>query len=114
MFYIAVFYPSCQINKVTLNHVLPISGKPYSSTPPFIYYKMALIKTINVKKKNSRGSTYLLESKEEETFNQFTLIDDLMVDGWLQVKSPGYSDLWTGNDTVSLCYILISNCGILG
>lgn len=57
------------------------SEKYFSLVPLLIDQKVALIKTVNIKQKqNSRDSNYLLESKEEEAFNQITLID-LMGDG---------------------------------
>ena len=75
---------------------------------------MALIKTINSKQKwNKRDSNDLLESKEEEAFNQITLID-LMGDDWLWVKTVGYLGFGTKNGTVSFGCILISNFGPVG
>lgn len=38
----------------------------------------------------------------------------MLLDDWLQVKTTGYLGLWTENEIVSLCHILISNFGIGG
>lgn len=104
MLYVAVLY---SFDSHPKSH--SISEKPFSLNLLFYRLENGPIKTISRKIHNSQN--YLLESKGEETLNQFNWWFDARL--LVKIKTTGYSGFWTRNDTEKLSF-LISDVGILG